>query len=80
MKLGVRLVSSDIPGGPAAIAPLIAWVGEAAERAGVTNPVRHGSLPRIDGKGRARQRNCRSQLTDCAPVARRSTPCASADA
>ena len=37
MKLGVHLVSFDIPGGPAAIAPLIAWVGEAAERAGVTN-------------------------------------------
>ncbi len=37
MKLGVHLVNFDLPGGPAAIAPTLARVGEAAERAGVAN-------------------------------------------
>lgn len=37
MRLGVHLVNFDLPGGPAAIAPTLARVGEAAERAGVAN-------------------------------------------
>ena len=37
MGLGVHLVNFDLPGGPAAIGPTLARVGEAAERAGVDN-------------------------------------------
>lgn len=37
MDLGVHVVSFDFPGGSAAIAPTLARVGEAAERAGVAN-------------------------------------------
>jgi F420-dependent oxidoreductase-like protein len=37
MRLGVHLVSFDIDGGPAAIGPTLAAIGEAAERAGVVN-------------------------------------------
>lgn len=37
MRLGVHIVSFDIDGGPAAIGPMLARVGEAAERAGVVN-------------------------------------------
>jgi alkanesulfonate monooxygenase SsuD/methylene tetrahydromethanopterin reductase-like flavin-dependent oxidoreductase (luciferase family) len=37
MKLGVHLVNFDLPGGTAAIAPTLARVGAAAERAGVAN-------------------------------------------
>ena len=37
MRLGVQMVSFDIDGGPAAIGPVLARVGEAAERAGVVN-------------------------------------------
>ena len=37
MKLGVHLVNFDLPGGPTAIAPTLARVGAAAERAGVAN-------------------------------------------
>ena len=37
MDLGVHLVNYDVPGGPAAIAPVLARVGDAAERAGVAN-------------------------------------------
>ena len=37
MRVGVHLVSFDVPGGPPAIGPTLARVGEAAERAGVAN-------------------------------------------
>lgn len=37
MKLGVHIVSFDVPGGPAAIGPTLARVGIAAERAGLAN-------------------------------------------
>jgi hypothetical protein len=37
MRLGVHVVSFNIDGGPAAIGPTLARVGEAAERAGVAN-------------------------------------------
>jgi F420-dependent oxidoreductase-like protein len=37
MRLGVHLVRFDVDGGPAAIGPTLARVGEAAERAGVDN-------------------------------------------
>jgi hypothetical protein len=35
MRLGVRLVNFDVPGGPAAIGPILARAGAAAEAAGV---------------------------------------------
>ncbi len=37
MRLGVHVVSFDVDGGPAAIGPMLARIGEAAERAGVAN-------------------------------------------
>src|SRR5512139_2458482 len=37
MRLGVHVVNFDTDGGPAAIGPVLARVGEAAERAGVAN-------------------------------------------
>jgi F420-dependent oxidoreductase-like protein len=37
MRLGVHIVSFDIDGGTAAIGPMLARVGDAAERAGVVN-------------------------------------------
>lgn len=37
MRLGVHVVNFDVDGGPAAIGPTLARVGEAAERAGVAN-------------------------------------------
>jgi F420-dependent oxidoreductase-like protein len=37
MDLGVHVVSFDFPGGPAAIGPTLARIGEAAEQAGVAN-------------------------------------------
>jgi F420-dependent oxidoreductase-like protein len=37
MRLGVHVVNFDVAGGPAAIGPTLARVGEAAERAGVAN-------------------------------------------
>jgi F420-dependent oxidoreductase-like protein len=37
MRLGVHVVQFDVDGGPAAIGPTLARVGEAAERAGVVN-------------------------------------------
>jgi F420-dependent oxidoreductase-like protein len=37
LDLGIHLVNFDFPGGRAAIAPTLAGVGEAAERAGVAN-------------------------------------------
>ena len=37
MRLGVHVVSFNIDGGPTAIGPTLARVGEAAERAGVAN-------------------------------------------
>jgi alkanesulfonate monooxygenase SsuD/methylene tetrahydromethanopterin reductase-like flavin-dependent oxidoreductase (luciferase family) len=37
MRLGVHIVSFDVPGGPSALGPTLARVGEAAERAGVAN-------------------------------------------
>jgi hypothetical protein len=37
MKLGVHVVSFDVDGGPAAIGPTLARVGESAEQAGVDN-------------------------------------------
>ena len=37
MKLGVHVVSFDVDGGPAAIAPMLVGVGRAAEGAGVSN-------------------------------------------
>ena len=37
MRVGVHLVTFDLPGGPPAIGPTLARVGEAAERAGIAN-------------------------------------------
>ena len=53
MDLGVHLVNFDVPGGPTAIAPVLARVGEAAERAGVDNLSAMDHYLQIAGMGGA---------------------------
>ncbi|HEY2950803.1 MAG TPA: LLM class F420-dependent oxidoreductase [Micromonosporaceae bacterium] len=53
MRLGVHVIRFDVEGGPAAIGPTLARVGDAAERAGVDNLSVMDHYLQIGGVGRA---------------------------
>lgn len=51
MRLGVHIVSFDVPGGPPALGPTLARLGDAAERSGVANLSAMDHYLQLEGMG-----------------------------
>jgi F420-dependent oxidoreductase-like protein len=51
MRVGVHIVSFEVPGGPSALGPTLARLGEAAERAGIANLSAMDHYLQLEGMG-----------------------------